>query len=295
MKVNMIKEELTQKKEVQTANVGLSLVSVRYTVANWIEYLQKDGRVCFSLAQVVEKFPLYNRIVLKNALTRLTSKNKICSVWKGFYVIIPIEYQLKGIIPEVFYIDWLMKFLGRDYYISLLNAAVFYGAAHQQPQEFSVITTPPSLRSTQKKGTKINFNNRATIFEQFTEQRKTPTGYIRISSPELTATDLIQFEKEIGGINRAAMVLNELVESCDFKKLTKDFFQYVPTSIIQRLGYLLDEVLEFQSQAADLYSCVKKYEIPFRKIPLKSRKIFSNCETNKKWEVVINEQIEIDE
>jgi len=267
---------------------------MKYTVTNWIEDLQKDGRVCFSLADVEEKFLLHSRIVLKNALTRLVSKKKICSVWKGFYVIVPIEYQSKGIIPEVYYIDWLMKFLGRDYYISLLNAAVFYGAAHQQPQEFTVVTTPPSLRSTQKKGTKINFNNKATIFEQFIEQRKTPTGYIWISSPELTATDLIQFEKEIGGINRAATVLNELAESCDFSKLTKEFFEYVPTPVIQRLGYLLD-VLECQSQADDLYSCVEKCDILFRKTPLKSKKNVVNCETSKKWKIIINEQIEIDE
>jgi len=267
---------------------------MKYTITNWVEDLQKDGRVCFSLADVEEKFPLHNRIVLKNALTRLVSKKKICSVWKGFYVIIPIEYQSKGIIPEVYYIDWLMKFLGRDYYISLLNAAVFYGAAHQQPQEFTVITTPPSLRSTQKKGTKINFNNKATVLEQFTEQRKTPTGYIRISSPELTATDLIQFEKEIGGINRAATVLNELAESCDFTKLTKKFFEYVPTPVIQRLGYLLD-VLECQSQADNLYAVTKKYDISFRKTPLKNRKNTTDCEENEKWKIIINEQIEIDE
>ena len=270
-------------------------MNMKYTVTNWIEDLQKDGKVCFSLADAEKKFPSYSRIVLKNALTRLGSKRKICSVWKGFYVIIPIEYQSKGIIPEVYYIDWLMKFLRRNYYVSLLNAAAFYGAAHQQPQEFSVVTTPPSLRSTQKKGTKINFNNKATILEQFTEQRKTPTGYIRISSSELTATDLIQFEKEIGGINRTATVLNELAESCDFTKLTKEFFEYVPTPVIQRLGYLLEDVLEYQSQADDLYSCMEKYGISFRKTPLKSKKTVANYETNKKWKIIINEYIETDE
>lgn len=268
---------------------------MKYTVNNWIEDLQKDGRICFSFVEVIEKFPSHSRIVLKNSLTRLTNKKKISSVWKGFYVIVPIEYQSKGIIPETFYIDQLMKFLGRDYYISLLNAAVFYGAAHQQPQEFTVITTPPSLRSKQKKGVKINFNSKTAILEQFTEQRKTPTGYIRISSAELTATDLIQFEKEIGGINRAATVLNELAESCDFSKLTEQFFQYVPIPVIQRLGYLLDEVLGYQTKAADLYLCTKKYNISFRKTPLKNRKSITNCETNQKWKVIINEQIEIDE
>jgi len=268
---------------------------MRYKVSNWIEDLQRDGKVCFSLADAGKNFPFHSRIVLKNALTRLVKKNKISSVWKGFYVIIPIEYQAKGIIPEVFYIDWMMKFLGRDYYVSLLNAAAFYGAAHQQTQEFTVVTSPPSLRSTLKKGTKINFNNKATILQQFTEQRKTPTGFIQISTAELTATDLIQFENEIGGINRAATVLNELAESCIFSKLSPEFFQYVPTPVIQRLGYLLDDVLEFHKQADDLYLCTKTHQISFRKTPLKNKNPVTNCETNKKWKIIINEQIEIDE
>jgi hypothetical protein len=161
--------------------------------------------------------------------------------------------------------------------------------------EFSVMTTPPSLRSTLKKDIKINFNNKSTIFAQYTEQRKTPTSFVRISSPELTATDLIQFEKVIGGLNRASTVLYELVESCRFKKLKADFFEYVPTPVIQRLGYLLDEILDFKKQANELYSTVKKYNCSFRKTPLKNRKNIANCPINDKWNIIINEQIEIDE
>jgi predicted transcriptional regulator of viral defense system len=268
---------------------------MKLTVSDWIEDLQKDGRICFSFVDATETFPLTSRIVLKNALTRLVSKKKICSVWKGFYVIIPIEYQSKGTIPEVLYIDWLMRFLGRDYYISLLNAASFYGAAHQQPQEFSIVTTPPSLRSKLKNGTKINFNNKSFLLDQFIERRKTPTGDIRVSSPELTATDLIQFEKEIGGINRAATVLNELCDNCDFGKLTGVFFEYVPTPVIQRLGYLLEIVLDSKSQAEELLAATRKFNISFRTTPLKNSKSITNCEKNKKWKLIINEQIEIDE
>ena len=79
------------------------------------------------------------------------AKGKICSVWQGLYAIIPVEYSSVGMIPPVLYIDDLMKYLGRPYYISLLSAAVFYGAAHQRPQEFSVITTPEFSSRFQKK------------------------------------------------------------------------------------------------------------------------------------------------
>ena len=265
------------------------------TVKNWIEEMQSFGKSCFTFSEAVEHFPSHNFDSLKRSLTRLVSKHKICSVWKGFYVIVPIEYQAKGIIPAVYYIDQLMNFLGRDYYISLLNAAEFYGAAHQRPMEFSVMITPPSLRSTLKKDIKINFNNKSVILTQYTEERKTPTSYIRISSPELTATDLIQFEKVIGGLNRASTVLYELAESCRFKKLKADFFEYVPTPIIQRLGYLLDEELDLKKQADDLYSTAGKFACSFRRTPLKNRKSIIGCPVNEKWKIIVNEQIEIDQ
>jgi predicted transcriptional regulator of viral defense system len=265
------------------------------TIKSWIEEMQSSGKSCFTFSEVLERFPAHNSGSLKRSLTRLAAKHKICSVWKGFYAIVPIEYQSKGIIPAVYYIDQLMKFLGRDYYISLLNAAEFYGAAHQRPMEFSVMTTPPSLRSTLKKDIKINFNNKSVILTQYTEQRKTPTSFIKISSPELTATDLIQFEKMIGGLNRASTVLYELSENCRFKKLKADFFEYVPIPIIQRLGYLLDEELNLKKQADDLYSVAQKFGCSFRKTPLKNRKSIQCFPINKKWKIIVNEQIEIDE
>jgi predicted transcriptional regulator of viral defense system len=265
------------------------------TVKKWIEEMQSSGKSCFSFSEALAHFPTNNSNSLKRSLTRLVSKHRICSVWKGFYVIVPIEYQAKGIIPAVYYIDQLMKFLGRDYYISLLNAAGFYGAAHQRPMEFSVMTTPPSLRSTLKKDIKINFNNKSVILAPYTEQRKTPTSYVRISSPELTATDLIQFEKVIGGLSRASTALYELAESCRFKKLKADFFEYVPMPVVQRLGYLLNEKLNFKKQADDLYFMAKKFGCSFQKTPLKNRKSITGCPVNKKWNIVVNEHIEIDE
>jgi len=265
------------------------------TLSNWIEEMHASGKSYFAFSEAIDCFSTQNPDSLKRSLTRLVSKHKIFSVWKGFYVIIPIEYQAKGIVPAVFYIDQLMKSLGRDYYISLLNAAEFYGAAHQRPMEFSVMITPPSLRATLKKDVKINFNNKSVILEQYTELRKTPTSYVKISSPELTATDLIQFERVVGGLNRASTVLYELAESCRFKKLKTDFFDYVPMPVIQRLGYLLDEELDLKKHADDLYAMAKKYGTPFRKTPLKNRKSTTGCPFNEKWKVIVNEQIEIDE
>jgi predicted transcriptional regulator of viral defense system len=265
------------------------------TLKDWIKQQEAGGRTSFTLSEVKEKFIQLTDENIKRTLTRLTSKHLISSVWKGFYIIIPVEYQSRGIIPEEYYIDFLMKFLGKDYYVSLLNAAAYYGAAHQRPMQFSVMTTAPSLRTSVKKNNKINFNLKPAILPQFVVEQKMPTSYIKVSSQELTAADLITFQKEIGGLNRACTVLYELMETVKLGKLDKSFFDYVPTSTIQRLGYLLENELEQAKQANILFSKAKTYGCKFQKIPLKYNKPTDNCEYNAKWKIIVNESIEIDE
>ena len=267
-----------------------------YKVKDWIDEQQKRGRITFSLQEVLEYFPLISKQGVKNALNRLVKKTEIVSVLKGFYAVIPVGYALRGMIPPELYIDDLMKHLNRPYYIALLNAAVFYGAAHQQPQIFSVITSYPPLRDTTKKGSRMVYIvTRKTIPQTWLKPFRTEYGDIYVSKPELTASDLITFQKDIGGLNRACTVLYELAESINFEQLDKDFFDYVPTSTIQRLGYLLENELEQPNLAEILYLKSQKFGCKFQRIPLKYSKKIDDCETNVKWKIIINETIEIDE
>lgn len=264
-------------------------------VRDWVDDLQRHGRITFALKEVYGQFPSHNEAALKNALTRLSDKGRVISVWKGFYAIIPIEYSSQGIVPPVLYIADLMKYLDRPYYISLLNAAAFYGAAHQRPQEFCVVTTSGSLRSSIKKGVKINFINKKEIPTELLVQKKTKTGYVNVSSPELTATDLVQYEKKIGGLNRAATILNELASELNFKELPPLFFEQVPAPVIQRLGYLLDAKIGYTAMADELLEKMIEFGGSTRSTPLKNRKSTIGCFINKKWRIIVNEQIEIDE
>jgi len=267
-----------------------------YKIKDWIDDHQKRGRITFPYQEVVEKFPAITGQGVKNALNRLVKKNEITPVLKGFYAIIPIGYALRGMIPPELYIDNLMQYLNRQYYISLLNAAVFYGAAHQQPQIFSVMTSYPPLRDTTKKGSRIVFiSTRKTIPHIWLKPFRTEYGDIQVSKPELTAADLITFQKEIGGLNRACTVLYELAESVNFEQLDKAFFDYVPTATIQRLGYLLEFEVEQSDLAEKLYLKSQEFNCKFQKIPLKYSKPTDDCKANAKWKIIINETIEIDE
>jgi len=54
-----------------------------------------------------------------------------------------------------------MAYLEQPYYVGLLGAASLHGAAHQQPQQFQVVTTTPQ-REVRKKGLAIRFFSRRT-------------------------------------------------------------------------------------------------------------------------------------
>jgi predicted transcriptional regulator of viral defense system len=265
-------------------------------IKDYVFDLQRKGSVTFLLDEISEKFSSFSKIGIRSALRRLSDKKIVVSVFRGFYVIVPVEYSSWGILPCEWYIDDLMKHLSRPYYAGLLNAAVFYGAAHQKPQTFSIVTVLPPMRDIAKKNTRIIFiSTRKEIPQKWLRQFKTVSGYVNVSAPELTAVDLITFQKEIGGLNRACTVLYELMETVRFGKTDKTFFDYVPTATIQRLGYLLETLLEQPKQADILHKKANANGCRFQKTPLKHGKSTESCPFDTKWKIMINEQIEIDD
>lgn len=188
-----------------------------------------------------------------------------------------------------------MKFLERPYYVGLLSAAAYHGAAHQQPQEFFVFTSLPALLSTTRKGTRVNYISKKALSSKLLEKRQTESGYLNISSPALTAADLIQFEKRTGGLNRSATVLNELSEGLKPEMFNTSFFEEVPTSTIQRLGFLLERVVNRPELSNILWDEAKKSDLNFFRIPLKASAEEKGCPSDDKWKVIVNTKIEIDQ
>ena len=265
------------------------------TLSQWIENLQSRGRYAFSLSLLADELPGYTGIAAKRALSRLSTKGRIISIYKSYYLIIPPQYSSKGILPPAIFLDGLMKNIERPYYLALLNAAGFYGASHQQPQEFFVVTNFPFLRTTKKKGLKINYISKKNIPETLLESMKTETGYLKVSNPALTACDLIQFEKRVGGINRVSTVLNELAESIKPEMFSKELFENVSVTALQRLGYILEEILENELLSNALYKALQKKKVTFFRTPLKASASINGFSSNERWKVIVNTEIEIDD
>lgn len=258
---------------------------------DYINELRSNGRYAFPLQEIRNKFHQSDEAISK-VLQRLKKKKQIALVRNEFYVIVTPEYRSSGILPPSLFVSELMKFLGKDYYIGLLNAAAYYGAAHQQPQSFSVITTKPSLRNINNDSLKLNFYVKKEWTKDDIVKQKVDTGYINVSSPELTALDLVFYFDQSGGFNRVATVLEELSESLDSNKLLDTVRRFPQITTVQRLGFLLENVLG----KSNLSEPIKEYLRTERHYPilLRPQKEKSEMISGNDWKVVQNVEIETD-
>ena len=262
---------------------------------DWVDDEMIRGRYIFTKDDVKSIHLPISDQALQNSLNRLIDRGVIMSPWQNFYVAIPTEYKLRGVVPPSFYIDRLMQFLGRDYYVSLLTAAAFNGASHQKAMVFQVMTNGGPIRSGVKNGTKLEFTLRQNLPSKFTRQIKTQTGYMTVSGPELTALDVVAEENKVGGLSRAAEVLIELCESTSWSADKLPLINHFSSATIQCLGYLLEKI-EFHEQADSLYALFKQSGKTMRKIPLKQTvAIHEDMPIDKRWKIIEHYELDIDE
>lgn len=225
-------------------------------------------------------------------LIRLEKKGSIATPYRGFHLIVPPEYRrLKCLPPEQFIPD-LMRHLKLPYYVGLLSAAQYYGASHQQSQVFQVIT--PSNRNKIFCGkVKIDFVARKHMALLPTKQFNTSKGYVQVSTPEVTALDLVNYPLHCGGLNNVITVLEELTEHISASALLEFKNSQIATPQLQRLGFFLETI-----QHNELASSVEKLlkQRVFRTIPLVAKIPNKTLTTsiNNRWKIQINETWESD-
>jgi predicted transcriptional regulator of viral defense system len=262
----------------------------KLSVRNYIDQLQSKGRYTF-LKSDLTKSPGLSTAAIELSLNRLLKKHRIAMIRQGFYIIVPLEYQPNGILPASWFIHQLMEYLELPYYVALLSAAAIHGAAHQKSQEFQVITNK-SLRTIHARGLRIRFFKKTDLdMEVGLEQIKTENGYINTSVPERTALDLIQYVRQIGGLNRAATVLEELAEKIDSTRLLKNAQKEKSLCFIQRLGFIMD-LLGFENLTKKLRGWLEEKKPPKT---LLDPALPINTETfNPKWRLYVNSDIDTD-
>lgn len=257
-------------------------------IAHFLEDLQAHGRYSFTDVEVRHSVAASGRAVAE-ALRRLRAHRRIATPRRGFSVIVPPEYREAGCVPASWFIDDLMRFVGRPYYVALLSAAAVHGAAHQQPMRFQVVTDR-AMRPVQAGRVHVDFHVSRDAESAPVARVQTDTGYMHVSTPEATAFDLVRFVMATGGLSNVATVLTELAESLQTDEL-RALAAVRPTPEVQRLGYLLDLVGR-QSLADPLARSLAGRRV--RAILLAPGRAGEARSAPPPWRVVPNEAVDLD-
>ena len=206
---------------------------------NVIADLAARGRYHFTSPELRSTLGV-SEAAARQALSRLAGKGEIASPARGFYVIVPPEYRRLGCLPADQFIPALMERRHARYYVGLLSAAQYHGAAHHRPQELQVVLerNRPAIECG---AVRVAFVARRNLDAVPVERFNNPRGTILVSTVEATAIDLVGYMHRAGGVDRVAGVLSELGEDMDPERLV-EVSRSASILWAQRLGYLLEHV-----------------------------------------------------
>lgn len=211
----------------------------RSALSSYVSGLLSAGRVVFSREEAQAALGIGQGAFL-DAAERLQRRHSLISPRRGLYVIVAPQFTSWEAPPPTWYIDALMRHEGEPYYVGLLKAAELHGATHQAVMEFQIVTGKRLPRI--KAGRSLiafYFRKDMGAVAAGIEDRKTDTGTMKISSPALTALDLLRYPQAAGGLDNVATVLGDLASRIDGLQLA-GLAASAEKPVVQRLGYLLD-------------------------------------------------------
>lgn len=261
------------------------------TIFKYIKELLSYEEYAFSWEEIKNKSDKSDTS-LKRELSRLVEKNEIVNLRKGFYLIIPPRYSKQGQIPVQLYVGKLFKYLNREYYLSFYSAAKFHGASHQQIQRDYIMTSTPSLLNIKKASIDLKFLTTSNWPNKNILDKKSDAGYFKISSPALTAVDLIHYQTKLGGLNRMLAIIEELTEEIDQYELGDLLTWYPHKSTLQRFGFLLEELHADEKLREQLFKHLKS--VKCFPVLLSSKPGQKPGAVDNKWKVDVNIKLDSD-
>lgn len=266
--------------------------SLKLSVADFIKERLSFEEYSFSWDELVKATVPRPEASIRSDLYYAIGNGDVISLRHKFYLIIPPRYSRTGKLPVELYIDKLFTFLGRKYYLGLYSAAKHYGASHQQIQKEYVLHDQTSLLSISKGAIKLDFFTVSNWPEKNILLRKGDAGMFKISSPSLTAVDLVYHQTKIGGLNRTLSILEELAEEIEFSDI-KDLLTWYPhKSVLQRFGFLLNEFGQTPESVELIYEHLSLHKFyPVLLSPKSKQK--AGAVTNR-WKVDVNIKMESD-
>lgn len=172
------------------------------------EHLLGEGRYWLTIEDAAHLLDRDKRTVYPR-LAELEKADKLFSPARGLYVVVPPEYRSWGVVPADWFIDPMMRHLGRSYYVAFLSAASRHGAAHQAPQAFQVIVDR-HVRDRDLGRVRLHFVVSPDAHGANPEKVNSHTGSYLIATPEMTVVDLAWKPLEGSGTSNVATVVEDI-------------------------------------------------------------------------------------
>lgn len=259
------------------------------TLKGFISNKMQRMEYSFSKEEALEETNMTDNS-FKVAASRLNREGKLIRPRGSFYVIVPPQYRRRGAPPANVFIDDLMEFLNKSYYVGLLSAAAIFGAAHQMPQEYQVVVRK-QIKKIVIKNLRIIFIQNKRLADVPITEINTEFSRISVSTPEATAIDLVYYDNRSGYLDNVATVLKDLSEKISPEELLVTAKSYHNLASIQRLGYILENIGE-----EELCQPLKDWistQSPSR-VPLSTQEARAKGTRDRNWEVIVNYELNPD-
>ncbi|CAN5361728.1 type IV toxin-antitoxin system AbiEi family antitoxin [soil metagenome] len=263
--------------------------------ADYIKSIRASGHYAFTTEKALADLGITPN-ALRCGMYKLSKKHDIVSPAKNLYVIVPPEYQSLGCLPADELIPILLKHWNLPYYVGLLSAAYYYGASHQKPQTFQVITNK-QIKPLICGNVRVDFIYKKNFASLPIQQHTVKTGYLAVSTPEVTAIDLLLYSRQAGGLNHVATVLSELIESIVPENLEILLNLSSEKAWIQRLGYILEHIESMEPEKQNVtVAIIRNYieQQSLHPVALASELPTKGSSKDQRWMILENTTIESD-
>ena len=262
-------------------------MNAKVAIRDLPDYLLARGRYTANMDELVEILAL-DKSAIRVGMNRLRKQRRAFSPARGLYGFVPPDYRGWGVIPAEWFVDDLMRHLGRAYYASLLTAAARHGAAHQRPQVFQVVTDKRTADRDIGR-VSIRFFVGRDIAPTAWEAMTTPTGTIQIATREVTVSDLTAHPRAAAGFGNIATIIRE-IGPLDGNELAR-LSAHHPRAHSRRLGWLIERFAAKQPDLAALRRrAAPEHGAPSRLSPGGPRR----GPIDRRWALWINTDVEPD-
>ena len=252
------------------------------------DHLLAQGRYTATTDEIAQLLDL-DKGAVRVGMNRLRKQQLAFSPARGLYGFVPPNYRSWGVLPAEWFVDDLMRFLGRDYYVGLLSAAAHHGAAHQRAQVFQVVTDKPTANRDIGR-VRLRFFTSGSVGQATRETVNTPAGTLAISNRETTVSDLVAHPRAAAGFSNIVTIIRE-IGPLDGDELARQSAAH-PRAHARRLGWLVEN---YSKSTTSNLEALERHAAPAQGVPTRlSPGGPRRGRIDKRWGVWINTEIEPD-